>query len=661
MQDRSIRWRACVCAAAWCFSGAARPADEPLLAAGDENLLFREVPVVIGASRHEQRVGDAPAAVTIVTREEIRRFGHRTLAEALASVQGFFVTNDRNYSYLGVRGFNRTGDYNSRVLMLVDGHRVNDNVYDQSLIGEDGVVEMDLVDRIEVIRGPSSSLYGTSAFFAVINVITRRGRDIGGEAVLEGGSLNTGRLRLTLGRQLDNGAELTLSASGFRSRGYDSLYYPEFDTAANNRGFARGADSEQAARLFGRYRDGDFSLSVAWVGRHKQIPTGSYSTIFNDNRAQTRDERLYINAQHRIRLDGAGDLRLRLAYDAMNYDAGYPLPGPPAVLNRDLSHGRWWSGEAVWQHAIAPGHQLTAGVEFRYNQRIDQLNYDAATLLDDRRRAGSQALFVQDEWRISPAVLLNAGLRYDRHQTFGGTVNPRLGLIHHASADTTLKFLYGTAYRAPNAYELYYTDNGTTQLANPNLRAERIRTYEAVWEHALSPVWAVNASLYRYRLTDMISQVTNAAGLLVFVNQGRVDATGIETGIEGSLWRGVNLKASIARQENRESVSGRILPNSPRTLGKFSATAPLFGDAAQLGVEAAYTGARDTLANSRLGPDWLVNLNLSSRRLVPGSTLSLRVKNLFNRRSFDPGGAEHTQDRIEQDRRSIMLRMEIGF
>ena len=72
-------------------------------------------------------------------------------------------------------------------------------------------------------------------------------------------------------------------------------------------------------------------------------------------------------------------------------------------------------------------------------------------------------------------------------------------------------------------------------------------------------------------------------------------------------------------------------------------------------------GARDTLANSRLGPDWLVNLNLSSRRLVPGSTLSLRVKNLFNRRSFDPGGAEHTQDRIEQDRRSIMLRMEIGF
>ena len=139
-----------------------------------------EVGTVFGAARREQRVTEAPSSVTIVTAEDIRTFGWRTLAEALSSVRGFYVTNDRNYTYVGVRGFGRPSDYNNRVLVLVNGHRYNDNVYDQALIGNEFPIDLALVDRIEVIRGPGSALYGTSAFFAVINVVLRPGGAVGG-------------------------------------------------------------------------------------------------------------------------------------------------------------------------------------------------------------------------------------------------------------------------------------------------------------------------------------------------------------------------------------------------------------------------------------------------------------------------------------------------
>ncbi len=133
-----------------------------------------------GASKFEQKVTEAPSFVSLITADEIAKYGYRTMAEILQSVTGFFVTYDRNYHYLGIRGFNRPGDFNSRLLLLVDGHRLNDNIYDQAGLGTESLIDVDLIERVEVIRGPSSSLYGTNAFLGVINVITKRGRDIRG-------------------------------------------------------------------------------------------------------------------------------------------------------------------------------------------------------------------------------------------------------------------------------------------------------------------------------------------------------------------------------------------------------------------------------------------------------------------------------------------------
>jgi len=137
----------------------------------EEKLLLQEIPSVYGASKYEQKVTEAPSSVSIVTADEIKKFGYRTLTDILRSVRSFYVSYDRNYSFVGVRGFARPGDYNSRILLLVNGHRLNDNIFDSALIGTEGVLDVDLIERVEIIRGPSSSLYGSNAFFAVVDII----------------------------------------------------------------------------------------------------------------------------------------------------------------------------------------------------------------------------------------------------------------------------------------------------------------------------------------------------------------------------------------------------------------------------------------------------------------------------------------------------------
>ena len=132
----------------------------------DESLdifaLFEEERMVVAASKYFQKVKEAPSSVSIVTADEIAKYGYRTLADILEGIGGFYITYDRNYRYVGVRGFNRPGDYNGRILVLVDGHRINDNIYSQVNIGTGFVIDVDLIDRVEVIR---SSPSGTTLIF----------------------------------------------------------------------------------------------------------------------------------------------------------------------------------------------------------------------------------------------------------------------------------------------------------------------------------------------------------------------------------------------------------------------------------------------------------------------------------------------------------------
>src|SRR3984885_1534496 len=204
-----------------------------------EDLMSIEIDSVSGVSGYSQRVTEAPASVTIITSEEIQKYGYRTLADILRNVRGFYVTYDRNYSYLGVRGFGIPGEYNNSIALLIDGHRLNDDIFDGALIGTEFPIDVDLIDRVEVIRGPNSSLYVASAFLGVINIITKRGRDLP-KLSATGAAAGYGAYqgRVSYGDTFKNGLEFLLSGSFYDSHGQDQLFFPEFNSPATNNGIA---------------------------------------------------------------------------------------------------------------------------------------------------------------------------------------------------------------------------------------------------------------------------------------------------------------------------------------------------------------------------------------------------------------------------------------
>ncbi|HWN95412.1 MAG TPA: TonB-dependent receptor plug domain-containing protein, partial [Methylomirabilota bacterium] len=232
-----------------------------------EELGTIKVHMVMGASKYAQKTTDAPSSISIVTQDDFKRYGYRTLADALQSLQGFHVSSDRNYSFLGARGIS-LGDFNSRTLLLIDGHRVNNNLTDGAYLGSEFMLDVDLIDHVEVVRGPGSVLYGNNAFFGVINVVTRKGKQVNGAEVSgEYASFDTYKGRATLGKSFKSGVEFLLSGSIYDSAGQDELFYKEFNTPAQNRGIARNMDADSHGSFFGSLSYRDFALQGGFISR----------------------------------------------------------------------------------------------------------------------------------------------------------------------------------------------------------------------------------------------------------------------------------------------------------------------------------------------------------------------------------------------------------
>jgi iron complex outermembrane receptor protein len=616
-----------------------------------------EVQSVYGASRREQLVTEAPSAVTIVSAEEIAAFGWRTLDEVLRNVRGFYTTHDRNYSYLGARGFGRPTDYNNRILVLVDGHRLNDSVYDAVGIGADLPIDLDLIARIEVIRGPGSALYGTSAYFGVVNLVTRQGGAVGGaEVSLDTASEGHLRLRASYGRQFGEGRQFLLSASRERSEGAAALY---FDDYADEGGWAYDADGEDASRLFGSATWGGLTLQGAVGQRRKDVPTGSYGTTFGDPRNQTLDTRSWIDAGYQRTLAGTV-LTGRAFFDRMDYDGVFVYEAGSRI-NRDFSRGVWFGTELMAARRVGSRHQVTAGAEFRNNRRQDQWNYDlepAVSWLDDRRRSRQAALFVQDDIALTRRLTAVVGARYDWWRDVG-TGRPRLGLVYRPDGDTAVKLLYGEAFRRPSVFELYY-EEGTNQ-ANAALEPETLRTTELVIERYVGRRMRLTGTVYTTRLSGLVSQLTDESGEYVwYANHGRVRAVGAEVEAERRWASGVLLRGHVSLQRAEDTDTGLSLTNSPGRLANLSAMVPLSDRRLTFAGVVRYVGMRTTRDDIECPAATLMDATLSYA-VTPRLTLRTGARNLFDATLLDPVGGELRQPAIAQDGRQFFLRLSVAF
>ncbi|MCE9535294.1 MAG: TonB-dependent receptor, partial [Nitrospirae bacterium] len=429
---------------------------------------------------------EAPASITLITAQEIRRFGYRSLADILRSVRGFYSTYDRNYSYIGLRGFARPGDYNTRVLLLIDGHRLNDGVYDMAPMGTDFLFDVSLIERIEVIRGPGSSLYGNNALFGVINVITKSGAGRKGlQADVGGGSLGTLKAMGSYGHVTGSGREVLIAGSTYRSHGQDRIHIPEFD-GRDSPAVAVGLDDDQASSAFGSVSAGRFSFQAGMTHRLKQIPTASFGTAFGDSRTQTVDDRAFFNGVYEGPIGQGWTATARMGYDYYNYEGQYPTPEHGSVtLYTDQSRSHSFTGELTARRRLGRVHLFTAGTEIRRDVQNEQWASDPTGPYFDLDAPGTKTgVYVQDEIRPVSWLLLNAGLRLDRFADYGTRTTPRAALVLLPRQRTAIKLLHGRAFRAPNPYERYYY--AQPSQSGSQLRPEQIQSTDLVWEESLT-------------------------------------------------------------------------------------------------------------------------------------------------------------------------------
>jgi iron complex outermembrane receptor protein len=629
-----------------------------------EELMQLDAGQVYGASERLQPSTQAPSSVSFITAEEISRYGYRTLADVLRSVRGMYVSNDRNFSLIGMRGFAKPGDYNSRILLLINGHRVNDNVFGQAEIGAEFGLDPAMFERVEIIRGPASSIYGDSAFFAVVNVITRDGASLNGASVVvSAGNLGTRLVRTSVGRRFDNGLDLAVSATADRSGGVKELYFPAFDRRETNDGRAVGLDGEGVRQFYSRLSFKNLSVATAFGSRQKDVPTASFNTVFNaqDPREETTDRHGLVEAAYWRMVKGAR-LTVRGSYDRFSYDGTYPFegdePGGPLTVAHQRAFGSRWTGSSGLTRTLR-NHTVSAGLEAIANVHQDQsLIYvdPSLTVFDNPRSSSQQAVYAQDEVKLARWLIVNAGLRYDRYEDFT-RVTPRTALIVMPSATESVKYLYGAAFRAPNAYERNDALFGPRVAA---LRPETIDTHELVWERYVNDWLRTSASTYWYKADRLITEVADDSTIpgVSFDNQAQVRAKGLELEAQMRLPGGSRVTGSYALQKAVDQDTQAELPNSPRHMAKLRLGLSGPTPRSLLSVEAQYLSGRTTLAGARTGAAATIDLSMVQPL---GRSLELfgGVRNLLDADYADPVSSALRQDVVPQN--GVTMRVELRW
>ncbi|MFO1400924.1 MAG: TonB-dependent receptor [Steroidobacteraceae bacterium] len=609
---------------------------------------------VAGSSRFAQRRSEAAAAVSVITRQDIRAHGYRTLGEALRAVRGVNVISDRVYEYLGVRGFLDAGDYNTRVLLLIDGNRVNDPLYDQAAIGSEFPLDLEMVERIEFIPGQGSALYGANALFGTINVITReapRAPEFSGSLGLGSGAAR--RVSAALRGPIGDGG-LSVQFSRSLADGLD-LYDPARADGAGADGWSRHTDFERRSALFVRWDRGGFSANLVHGDRLKGDPYAIF-LMYGDPANRYRDRHTGLNLEWNA--TPASGLRSTVRAFAGEYTfiGDYRIDYPPPTRNRDIARARWFGGEARLRYEGAGRQRIAGGIEWQRTPGLLQRNFDLepayAGYLDDQRADWRLAAYAEDQLRLGAGWSAELGLRVDRAHERGAQWSPRIALGWEASERLSLKLVHGGAFRPPNAFQAYYASPGVGgYVRNPDLRSETVRGEELLADWRLAPAWRLSGSLFHNRASGLMSLGSaDADGQFRFSNLGRLDADGMEVEIERADARNrLRVNYTLTRISANAAASDAGITRFPRRMLKASASRVLAREWS-LAAQAVAVSARGA-APAQLS----VDLDAGGPLCPRGPELHLSLRNLLDRRLFDPGSDPEAAPRVPEPGRTWML------
>ena len=609
-----------------------------------------------------------PSSVSVLTRQEIRAYGWRTIADALRTLNGYTVTNDHTYNYVGARGVSAPGDYRSRLQVLIDGIPINENVFGSASFDGAFPLDIDLVEQIEVVRGPSASVYGGDSTFGVINVITRSGGSLRGmEVSVARGSGKASDGRVTWGALTEGGTDIVLSYTGAYTSGH-RLNFPDMANAGLD-SVAYGIEGAQAGKFFARVRTDNWRATLLHSQRDEIVPTGSFATLFNDNRHREADSYTLAEVANDHKLNRENTLYTRLYAGKYTYKGDFPYDYPPYVLNQDRVTGQWWGVESRLLNTSWQGQRWTTGIEYKGNTRQSQKNEDVGygcygftdtACLDDRRKSRQFSFYAQNEITIGESTYLTLGLRHDRQSDMPGHWSPRLGLVHQNDSGGIFKFLYATAFSDPTVYQRFYT-TPTYAVGNPDLVPERMRSIDLSWEQRLGARTRLTSSLYIFRIQDLLG-LDAATGLSA--NLPDVIGRGMELELQHRWLNSAALRIGYTLQQ--PSTVSTYIENVARHSLRGNFSFPVFSTQWLAGVEGQVFSRRQTGDNGNWVSGYgVANANLTYQPSGKDWDIALGVYNLFDHQYDDPVGLDKTlagsRAQIPQIGRSFRLKFTAHF
>jgi outer membrane receptor for ferrienterochelin and colicins len=591
--------------------------------------------IVVGAAKREQSLGNVASAVTVISGDRLRRFGYRTVAEALRAVAGVHVADDHLTERVGIRGLQILGDFNTRILVLIDGATLNEMWGAFAGLGWDIPVAIDDVARIEVIRGPVSSVYGTNAFFGIVNIVTRGaaetprawGRVTG--STFAGGSLAAGFAVGGVDRQLRG------SVVGQVRRG---------ETLPFNGMELSGVDGMESigVNLVGAYQ-GAFA-QLRFYHRARELPFAPFDSVLGDDRTREFDtlgiaEGGYTReVSKRLTVSGRGYFNVYRFSDFLIEEG---MPDDPF---RDFGDALWFGGEVRGRFAIV-GDRLgvTAGGEAMRVQ-TESRSYPESAAPADRvvipKDFSIQGLYAEADAAPTSWLSATAGVRFDRNSILEDRVSPRAAVFLADKDRFGLKLLYAEGFRNPSAFEAFFAD-GTDFEANPDVGAETIRSFEAVaWGRPL-PGISARVSGFTWNAKGLVEQeIDPANGLLRFVNIGQARSAGVEAEVTYRDSRGWYAFAGGAVQRVRDGDDVRII-GAPAVTGSVGVSTPRLFGIGHVSTEVNVVGprtTRDPAVEARAFAGWNAAIYVPDLR---GFDVTIGARNLIGKREQVPGQEDY--------------------
>jgi outer membrane receptor for ferrienterochelin and colicin len=659
-----------------------RPAEQRIEVTADSQAHIDAdlIPIeeVTAASRLTEMVEDAPSSVSIITGRELKAMAYPTIAEAVRGVRGVFLTDDTSYETVGFRGFSTPGGYGARVLVLVDGQPTNDDYVGSSYVGYDARADIDDIQRIEIIRGPGSALYGTGAFFGVINLVTRdRDAPTHGEVAVSTADNGVGHARATAQLRFSEDSGAWSSVAVARGAGRD-YFFQEYASDPATGGNARGLDGFQTETVNGRVWFKALTLQWLLTSRDKTLPSGEFETIFGDPRTHFIDTRGLLELRFEPTISKHIQLLSRAHLDLYDFDDFLAYGSTEGGAAHETFRGRWMGVEQRVVLTPGPALRVTAGGEVQRHFETAQTGQnDSGFYLSRNDPYSVLAGYLVGDVTPARALKLSVGSRLDYYSNFGSSLSPRAAVIVRPYEAGNLKIVVGKAFRAPSVYEHYYT--GPTQIPGLSLRPEQIVSGEVEFTHRFSSAFSATVATYTNYVTNLI--VLDGDGTAQSPNQyvnstSPIETTGAEAEVRREWRDGWMVGASYAYQRshylNDALVGGvpplRDVPNSPNHLASLKAAAPVVGSLLNAMTRLSFVGPRRDKYDQSTDPPqgttpsallWDVVLSGQAERYRLRYALGLY--NATNYRYTVPVSREFQQESIVQSGRTALLSAQVTF